>query len=338
MEGQYNKVYILAPYNYHTGGVELAHQLIHKLNNLGQEAYIVYVENGKISQDQMITPVYADYNIKTTNIIEDDEKNIVILPEIYFDYIYWFKRISIGCWWMSVDNRYSNSNGWDMFRFHKNIKKKIKGLYIQIMKPHKISDTEIIHMGDRIIHFYQSTYAQNHLLKKGFRKVLPLGDYINNNLIDSDHDYISKKKDIVIYNPAKGWNFTQKIIKKNPTVTFIPLKGLNKDKLLSTLQQAKVYIDFGNFPGKDRLSREAVMNHNIIITGNLGASKYYEDVPIASKYKFEVKDSNLNDISKLIRCAIQNYELMTSDFDNYRKHVSMEENEFENQILTLFFK
>jgi len=45
---KYNKIYVVAPFNYSTGGVELLHQLVDYLRNRGQDAYIVYEVDVKV--------------------------------------------------------------------------------------------------------------------------------------------------------------------------------------------------------------------------------------------------------------------------------------------------
>ena len=68
--GKYKKIYVLAPFGYATGGIELAHQLVDYLRNKGEEAYIVYAKgDNSISEDQTITSSYSKYNIKTTSVI-----------------------------------------------------------------------------------------------------------------------------------------------------------------------------------------------------------------------------------------------------------------------------
>ena len=94
--GKYNKIYVLAPFGHATGGVELAHQLVDYLRNKNQDCFIVYVDKKyEISKDQTLTAQYCDYNIQSTNIIEDQNNNILVIHEIYFDYIYKYKTINI---------------------------------------------------------------------------------------------------------------------------------------------------------------------------------------------------------------------------------------------------
>ncbi len=73
-------IYILAPSQTSTGGPECLHQLgfyLKKIFNL-KNINMVYLPLNEIK------PVHKDfkhYNIKFTNHIEDNEKNILIMPE-----------------------------------------------------------------------------------------------------------------------------------------------------------------------------------------------------------------------------------------------------------------
>lgn len=53
------------------------------------------------------------------------------------------------------------------------------------------------------------------------------------------------------------------------------------------MSKSKVYIDFGNHPGKDRIPREAAISGCIVITGKRGAAAFAEDVCIPETYKFD---------------------------------------------------
>lgn len=338
MNPRFNKIYVLAPYNYATGGVELSHQLVDYLNVKGADAYIVYIKNDIIIDTEDITKAYRDYNIKVANTIEDREDNFLVIPEIYFDWMYKFNKIQYGCWWMSVDNHYKACSPIDAFMFKIDFKSKLTnvGICIKLKSKNKVSD--IRKLSDRTYHFYQSRYAQYHLYNKRFNKVLPLGDYINIKYLNEVANASQKREDIVLYNPAKGIDFTKKIIKSNPDIKFIALKGFSSDELRELMQRAKLYIDFGNFPGKDRLPRESVMNGLCVITGTKGASGFYEDLPIDSKYKIEAKKGNIKHISNLIADVLNNFESHTSEYDFWRSCILKEEEEFQDNIDSFFFR
>lgn len=338
--GKYKNIYMLAPYKLATGGIELCHQLVDHLRNIGENAFIVYIDGGQINHDKNITEEYSKYNIEVTDTIEDDVQNILVLPEIYFEWIFEYKQIRIGCWWMSVDNRYANCNIRDVIKFHKTFRCKCKALYDYFyVRPHKYheknTDKLLRQEGDRITHFYQSHYAQSHLYQLGFSKVMPLSDYVNA-LYNTNASPTALKKDIILYNPKKGHLFSLQIISKMTGYEFVPLIGLSREQLKQLFSDAKLYIDFGHFPGKDRLHREAALNCCCIITGKNGASRFYEDVPIDSDYKFDATASSLPAIVERIKYVLAHYDKCIHDFDFLRKTIMDEQATFYREVETAF--
>ena len=79
MKSNFEKIYVLAPYNFATGGVELAHQLVDIINNNGGNGFIVYVDNGVIIKTNDVTPQYKKYNIKIASEIEDKNSNFLVI-------------------------------------------------------------------------------------------------------------------------------------------------------------------------------------------------------------------------------------------------------------------
>lgn len=339
---KYNKIYVVAPYAHATGGVELSHQLVDFLRNNNQNAYIIYTQDAiNIKTNATITKEYLNYNIQVSNNIEDDKNNILILPEIYFDWIYTYKNIQIGCWWMSVDNHYTACSFNDILHFKKGIINKSRFIFSSFKSiiqhnyhPYRNSIKELRAQEHRILHLYQSHYAQFHLYQLNLSKILPLSDYINLEFI-SDNQQI-KKEDIILYNPSKGGDFVVKLIKLMPNHNFIPLKGLTRVQLRELFTKAKLYIDFGHFPGKDRLPREAVVNNCCIITGKKGASRFFEDIPISETYKFDIDKTSLSCIKERIINILENYESCIHDFSYMKKGILQEEEKFHTEIKEIF--
>lgn len=337
---KYKKIYVMSPHGTSTGGVELCHQLVDYLRNRNYDAYIVYVKDWKISNDQSITQTYQFYNIKSTQHIEDTPNNILVLPEIFFDYILQFKNIQIGCWWMSVDNHYKCTTFKDCFLFEKSWINKMRLLkQYMVGQRHQFKNSlKLLHKEEkRIIHFYQSHYAQFHLYNLGMPKIMPLSDYINIQ-IENNINHNIKKEDIILFNPKKGFDFTKKVIKRIHKFKFIPLQGFNRKELSDIFDRAKLYIDFGNFPGKDRLPREAAAHNCCIITGKNGASYFYEDLPLKETYKFETKTKNLKIICERIKDVMENYDERIKDFTYYCNLIYRERELFHAEINDIFIQ
>lgn len=147
---------------------------------------------------------------------------------------------------------------------------------------------------------------------------------------------MSKKEDLVLYNPKKGYEFTKKLIAFSPNINWVPLTGMTRSELIDIVKRAKVYIDFGYHPGKDRLPRECAMNGCCIITGYKGSAAFYEDVMIPCDYKFKDSRKSIPSIIKRINWTLSNYDTAINDFEEYRKTIRNEESEFHREVSRLF--
>ena len=247
-----------------------------------------------------------------------------------------FTSIQIIFWWMSVDNYFTKSNFIDYIKFFK-LYDVIKLIYIRILNNQNIfkglSLYELKKVKNKNIHVYQSAYAKHFLLKISFVDIMPLTDYINTDFSISI-DLKMNKENIILYNRAKGYRLTRKIIKKLPELTFIPLANFTRVQLSELFARSKVYIDFGNHPGKDRMPREAVLNNCCVIVGKNGAANFFEDIPILNRYKIAYTD--IDEIVKSIKYCINNYDDANNDFDFYRKTILNEKEKFYQEINSIF--
>lgn len=338
----YKKVFVFVPAKIPCGGVELAHQLVDFLQSNKQDAYIVYAEDMKNRRAEPVMDVYKRYNIITTIEIEDAPQNILVLPEIAFDMAKLYPNMKIACWWMSVDNFVQHELHYHQFHWNtkKNIYQNIRK-WIHVMIYHlPIKAFDILDylrkQQSRVIHLYQSQYACEYIKRKNLTQYYPLSDYINLELLPQSTIDKTKKENIILYNPKKGLEFTQKLRASIPEYSFIALEGMTRQELNAYFDKAKLYIDFGHFPGKDRLPREAVMHDCCIITGKDGAAAFFEDVPISDEYKFESKITNIPAIKNKIIEIMNSYDVKSLEFEEYKKIVLQEQNIFHREIESLF--
>ena len=123
-----------------------------------------------------------------------------------------------------------------------------------------------------LIHLVQSEYARNHCKYLGISgdKIKYLGDYLRDEFIENALKTCEiEKQNMVAYNPKKGMEFTKKLISLAPDIEWIPLQGLTPDEMSLLLRSVKVYIDFGEHPGMDRIPREAAISGCCVITGRI---------------------------------------------------------------------
>ena len=185
----------------------------------------------------------------------------------------------------------------------------------------------------------QSHYAMHFLVKNEISKdrIYFLSDYLNEKFLKNKVD-LSKKEDIVAYNPKKGFSFTKKIISSAKDIKFVPLIDMSREEVIETLKKAKVYIDFGNHPGKDRLPREAAILGCCVITGRRGSAAFFEDVPIPEEYKIEDKEENIPKIIDKIKECLENFEAKYKDFEYYRQIIKYEPRKFLEDLKKIFVK
>lgn len=313
------KIFIAAPANKFTGGPTLAHQLCEQLILLGYDAKMFYyhVKGKKVVHDNYIK-FRNPYVLK----IEDEFDQVVIVPETAPDLLKQYKRSKKVIWWMSVDNYFEV--------YLKSRRNKILNLYGALKYNIFSKDT---------YHFAQSHYAMEFLEKKGIDKerIFYLSDYIDDCFVDVYFDKREKniKKNQIVYSPKRGLEFTQKIIKELPEYCFIPLSNMTQNQMITAMRESKIYLDFGNHPGKDRIPREAALCKCCIITGRRGAAGG-EDVPIDDQFKLEDSDKNMNCIIKMIQKVMENYDKYSPFFSAYCEQIVHEKQEFIKDIKHIF--
>lgn len=276
-------IFLLCPPRYATGGIELLHQYCKAIRENGVESFIWY----KGYEGDDLTPSdYLEYENDCYCGEELPDDAIVLLPEIYADIAGQFERAAI-CW-ESVDNY--------VIRFGKEAPK------IPVMN------------------IWQSYYSYGFLKLQGIKDLFHITDYINDAYTADYEETI--REDIVLYNPAKGYDITKRIMVQCSGIQFIPIKGMKRAEIISLMRKSKLWIDFGGHPGKDRLPREAAACGMNIITGRNGGAKNPYDIYIPEIYK--VDGGNIEDAAALIKMSLKNYSRYKSDYNPYRDVIRKE--------------
>lgn len=318
------KIYALCPANIATGGPELLHQLVYHLRNeLKLNAYMFYYPNIR----NPIHDEYKNYNNPYVNEIIDEKENVLIIPEMqeYIDVSNKYKLIKKYIWWLSIDNYYSSLPGY---------KKKINRSFLKRNLPnHNFFDKSLVNFD---LHLVQSYYAYEHLKQKNISNIMYLSDYLNSDFLNIETD-INLKENIVVYNPKKGYEFTSQIIKKAKNLEFIAIENMTRVEVIDLLKRAKVYIDFGFHPGKDRIPREAAILKCCVITGMKGSAKNKKDIMIPEFYKFYDKKKNINSVIKKIEDCFINYDKCIEDFEDYINKIKNEKVVFLDNISEVFY-
>lgn len=328
------KIYIMAESTSTSGGPESLHQLTYILRKKGYDSYIYYVDR---AVDE-VAEKFSQYEIKIAQTIEDNSHNILIVPESYTEELAKYKNINKAIWWLSLD--FYKNNLWInrtmlFCKDHRlpNILFPIIFTFLMITNKLKFNLYRFKDV-DNIYHLYNCEYVNNYLIEHGVTEEKK--SYLCGPLRSEYFDILNNKKreNIVLYNPKKGMEFTKKIIEynKNKNIRFIALQNMTPQQIRNLMIKSKVYIDFGYFPGPERIPREAAMMGLNIITSNLGSAQNQDDVPIPQDFKFSLDNGNLSNISKLIDMMINEYEKYNSYFSKYRNKVIEQKNRFESDI------
>lgn len=333
-------VYIYCPASSYTGGPTLAHQLCASLIEIGVNAKMWY--DCYPIKKPFINPVHENYKQFNLPFVKyrpkDTRESVIILLESSVLYLWKFKKAKCYVWWMSVDNYFMNM-GSTLDAYKKRLGRfKYSLQYGKDFESKHQKKYSIIQRED-VTHLVQSEYAREFLLSRHIaeERIFDLGDYLEEELLNVKlSDIPSKSGKKVLYNPKKGYEFTQLIKEAAPECEWIPLINMNKSQVRDNLLQSKLYIDFGNHPGKDRFPREAIMCGCCIITGKRGAAKNNIDIPILDQYKFEDTEESIPRIKETIRDIIDNYEENYKNFLDYRERTSNEKQGFKSQVKELF--
>ena len=310
-----HRYYIISPARVQSGGPELTHQLCYELmqQQIDAKMYYIYSESTE-PVDVEAAPRYLKYG--TDHVIDkaeaDTKESVIVFNESATSYLSFFSKAKKALWWMSVDNYLSDAY-------------KLPGDLIKQQV---------------FLHLVQSCYAYDYV-----QNVLGVPEEQIVFLSDYTHESFRKKyfpegfrQDIVLYNPKKEYGRLLPLIEKTPEVKWIPLINLNEEQLMKIMQIAKIYIDLGNHPGKDRIPREAAVSGCCIITNKEGSAAFYEDVPIGEQYKFEHYEEEYEKMKAMILDICNHFEDHSKNFDDYRQWISEERMRFSEETVCMVQK
>lgn len=309
-------VYIIAtPAGSVSGGPELTHQLCHTLRAYGQKAYLYYYDDFGAIIDTPAPDVYAKYDSShiTDDTLLHSDSTVFIVPEVAIPLLDKYPDCRRYLWWLSVDNYLHTVE-----------------LTVQADHP------DVYHLADKpdIFHLVQSAYAKDFLLHKigvPCEHISVLSDYLNEEFFRvqiSDRF----KQNFIAYNPKKGYKILKPIIDASPQFQWFPIINMTPSDVGNLLRLAKVYIDFGNHPGKDRIPREAAISGCCVITNKKGSAAYHEDIPIPDDYKFDDPLAQQAEIIELIQDIFENYSSHRPNYDEYLSMIRGEASKFTADV------
>lgn len=318
-----SKVYILCPSNSASGGPEVCHQLCSEMIKLGIEAYICYIKK----MDEPVHTNYKKYHLPYVFKPEDLPHNICIVPEVYSGHFSLWKNVQKVFWWLSVDNYLNNIRSHIRFWSTAPTSRPKPKFFIFEKKD------------EDMVHFVQSEYARQFIKINDVPddKIYMVEDYVSQAFLSQAAQIdLSKKENFVVYNPKKGFNITQQLIEVASDIDWRPIENMTPEQVQELLAKAKVYIDFGHHPGKDRIPREAAISGCVVITGKRGSAANDIDINIPVEFKFDDNKLNKQKVVEKIREVFENFKTAHEKQSAYRNRILDDKNRFINEIAVAF--
>jgi hypothetical protein len=319
-------IYILCPGGLVTGGPELLHQLADALNRSGHRAFMLYAPLDRTHE----TPApYLRYSAPAAVKPRFTGDDIVVMPEVFIREAARFAPAKVYFWWLSVDNFYVSVDATRLARyFGKGFARRLA-----IWRLRKHVDT----------HLYQSEYARLKLVETSLSPAAPLSDYLAEEFLEAiSAPSIVPREDIVAFNPAKGKTQTDAIfaaLERDglPLPRLTPIVGMSREEIRDLLSRAKVYIDFGNHPGKDRIPREAAAMGACILVNKRGSASNPIDIPIPARFKIDDSSPEFaKEAAAAIRSLLADFASASDEFSSYRRYIAEEPARFLEQVSEAF--
>ena len=331
-----NKFFFVTAPNSPTGGPTLLHQAAKELIELGFDANMVYDTDNKTLDPVHIK--FKNYNIPyVMNLDLIKTNDILVVPE-QFNLIKKYSTIKSKkiIWWLSVDN-------YVVSKFYSSLLGKVTKLFLKVFKGSKYIYTEHFEIARKIVsnksdyiskydyQWIQSKYAQEFLKDLNLSSSF-VGDYLVEDFSSTPKSI--SKENIICYSPFKGYGISKKIINFNKDFSFVPIQNMSPSEVSNLLSKSKIYIDFGNHPGQDRIPREARVSDCVVIVGKRGSAINDFDVPISNQYKFpQTMDNNqLNALNTLFKDIFNNHSIHLGNQSKYLDMIKMQKIKFTNDL------
>jgi hypothetical protein len=303
-----------------SGGPEGLHQLVDQLIANGRKAHITYYP---FDVPFSAPEAYRKY-VCPQGPFKDEKGKFIVIPESATWIAKKIKNAKVGVWWQSVDNYFLAEK-----------KSYIKDFYYRykslIRRRMPLSSMK------EFSHFAQSKYAVEFLHAAGIAAHV-LADYLSQSHLEKIYSFEgAAREDLIVYNPLKGRRRVAELQRIYPSFVFMPIENMGPSDVANLFRRAKIYIDFGHHPGKDRLPREAAIAGCCIVTGRQGSARYYEDLPILDKYKLDDGgDGFLQLFGPLVQSIFDSFDMHSIDFDSYRNKIQGEPSVFKDQVGRIF--
>lgn len=302
---------ILCPVKRQTGGVQLLYQLSDAINKSDISSAVIL----PVPFNAEPRNAYSEYLHKFISYDDLSDSDVVIFPETLLHLLSKFKKQRRIIWWLSVDNYFGS--------------RKLKFLLRNMINPLMLPNKKQIKSCD---HLVQSHYAMKFVESTFECKSQYLGDFLSDEFLDKRS--LPKKINRIAYNPAKD-NENFRKFRDYSGFNYLALENMTRSEMILSLSECKIYIDFGNHPGMDRIPREAAILNCCILTNRAGSADYYEDIPIPDEYKVYNESIDNSVLKQRLHYMLMNYDNCIDEFAHYRTFIRAQKLSFYDSVQSL---
>lgn len=322
----------------YTGGPDCVHQIAGALKRRGYYAAIVY-PSGENQEKKGMLPYYGNlYGIDTAESREenvDEPDTVQVLPANWGPDWWPMSEDTAHCIQPRCEDPYKSTKvfywlGWVDWQLWQ-----VGGWERPIDLKHKNMQ--------RVYHACQSQLTYDKIIASGLIKkerVFFLRDQTMDVFRHSEDEIrqsLPDRKNIVLYNPAKSPENAEaiKAMCGDLDCSFVPLTGMSHADMAKAGMEAKVYIDFGSHPGREKIPREMASCGCTVITGSDGTANNPIDVPSGSRKFFRIGGHyDWVAVKKQIMWDLENHQQAVDDLHmrHYRDMVRADKQQFENDV------
>lgn len=324
-----------------TGGVNSLHNLCKSLQQNGFNAVMYYFNPDEtILNNHQIT----SYEVPRIYELHDQPNNLIVVPETLVSYLLQFKQAKKMVYWLGLNYFFKNPD----WRFPFNIKlfRKLiscrsyagysSGLWEESKrKLNEFAKSHFDMWNDEVIHLSNSYFVADYCQRKGSQNSFVLHNPIRQEFYDHQPNFSEREK-LILFGPKTPQRIINKLKKRLPDFSIIRLKKLPLKKVHDLMSKAVIFAEFGNYSGRDRMPREAVMLGCNIFMNTRGTAAFENDFKIPRKYTIADSPENIPYIlEQLTECAV-NYNEYKSDFDEFREQLKLEQQNFISNTQKVF--
>jgi hypothetical protein len=196
-----------------------------------------------------------------------------------------------------------------------------------------------------LTHFYQCDYVRAFLQGNGAIQYHALSDYtdpdfLHQGQVASANSPINERANRICFFPNKGADLAARFLEQPPSrhaVEFVPIRGMTKPEVRETLFGARIYLDFGGHPGKDRVPREAAIAGAVVLLHAAGAARHFPDHPLPPEYLFTDDDVASGRLWARVDAILDDSAAHFAAQRLYRDAILLERERFDLEVRSFFF-